>query len=442
MWTYCLESAVVSLALLYWSASLVVLIFRLVWPEFRQLAAYGGHGDITQCLTRTNANAASFSKAANHSTGKMKKRRLWVRACMSTVMAAVQRSPLGAMRVTRQQSFTAFYLTGVATSLLLLLLLSVQLPSYHRTHTSSPTAVVFVPSLLFVLHCTVRLAETRWVQRYRHGDTVTLFAAVAGSTFYTAAAVSSMAPLARSGTQPARWLSTSPRLQVAFALGAVAHLVVQAVQVMTHTILARLRAGPSVVAQCSNEKDVWRLVRAALSTPATTAPGGEKQMSGEVTCHLHGAWSSYHFPYHRSPVFRVVLDPHYTCEVLLYLVNTSLILLCTLPYTAPRMEEGVDVWLWGSRCASVDVLTALASAAVTLFTLLNLGITAAEHRRFWEASNTTRREVAMALAAVLQDDTMGATSPLPPRLKDAAARMREGMSIEELPRWNILPFVW
>lgn len=442
MWIECPQAAVVSLALLYWAASLAILILRLVRPDFQQLAAYGGHGAASASAAPQQATKTAKDKASTKCERSAKKKPAR-KGLLATAMALVQRSPLGVVRVTRQQSFTAFYLTGVATSVLLLRALYFSAirrpnapPEYYRD-----AFVTAVPSLLFTLHCAIRLAETRWIQRFRSDDSVTLFAAVAGSTFYAAAAVSSAVPASVTATAPARLLPHAPVMQCCFVVGAVVHLVVQGVQVMTHTILARLRQPQS--APLPGEKEVWCCVQSVLTFSASTVPATSEKRD-EVVPALRGPWSSYHFPYQVGPIFQTVLDPHYTCEIFLYLVNTMLIVLCSLPYAPLQVMTGGKPKLsfLSGDCTGIEWVSMLAGGGVTLFTLFNLSITAGEHRRFWKNSNATRREVAAALALLLSADETSGMPQLPAELITTASRIKEEMTLETLPRWNVVPFVW
>ncbi|KPA80993.1 hypothetical protein ABB37_04375 [Leptomonas pyrrhocoris] len=434
----CAEGLLVRLTLLSWCVALVVLVIRVVSPDFNKLSAYGGHGVV---LPR-GAGAGGDGDKQKKSSGA----KTW----WSCVMAALKTSPTGTWRIPRKHAFMFFYATGVATCTLLLL---AHLSALRRVaaHTPFyPACLTAVPLLLFTLHCGIRLVETCCVQRFRPGDTVTLFAVFAGSAFYVLAAVSSAVPPAAIMPKlPSRWMLHSASIPWIVLAGAAAHVTVQAVQVMVHTTLAGLRRyskAPTAKQQTEAqdfEESVWRYVRAGLLNRAKSEGKSDSRDVDEQYA-LRGSWRTYHFPYRHSPAFRLVLDPHYTCEVFLYAVNVALMVLCA----APHPSHSVDVvatqhTLWRYGCAPLAWLFVAASVGVTLFTLLNLGITSAEHRRFWNASNATRREVAKVLESLLcASSVVEKSKRLPAELVDEVSRMlREDLSEEQLPRWNVIPFV-
>lgn len=454
----CVGGLLVRLALLYWAASFAVLLCRLVWPDFQRLAAYGGHGSAN--LADAEASLSQETPAAKHSV-RLTKQDTHAQTWPSFFMAAVRASRLGSVRVTRKRSFTAFYATGFATGGLLFLLQISELARAPNSELAlNPACITALPLLLFALHCGVRLVETRCVQRYRPHDTVTLFAAVAGCTFYAMAAVSSAVPAAVPSTAATRWMLHSTYLQSILLVGAVAHLSIQAVQVMVHTILAKLRRSPAAaaVARATTPQDLeealWRHVANLLSRSAGVSKAAAMSDCNVRKLSLHGAWRSYHFPYQSNPVFRTVLDPHYTCEVLLYTVNTALMVLCVLPHPLLSDITNSEDVPWSFLCTPVLWCSVVASMGVTVFTLANLSITSAEHRRFWNESNAVRREVASVLTSLLSSQPSAssssslssatrATGPLPAELADVAARMLQYDLVEEvLPRWNVIPFVY
>jgi hypothetical protein len=452
----CAQGVLVRLALLYWAASLIVLCFRLVWPDFEKLTAYGGHSGTVLSTSAApppeDDTADARPKRKGRGSGSSAKKKAW----SSLLITPLRVSPLGTIRVPRRQSFTAFYVTGIATSFLLLLLQARQQTRGAVTSADDEDGGGFfsaVPLLLFALHCGVRLAETQLVQRVRRDDTVALFAAVAGSTFYAAAAVSSAAPTDLSSTHSSGWVHHSTKLQWFFAAGVGLHIVVQVLQVVVHTTLARL---PSPTAggffkkgeehTRASEEAVWRYVQAGLSD---SARGDERGFGRGELLAVHGSWRTYRFPYRSNPVFQIVLDPHYTCEVLLYVVNTALMVLCILPH--PLLPAGVAAESEGSLrpplCVTSEWLSVAASVGVTVFTLLNLSITSAGHRRFWNESNTVRSEARRMLSSLLSAScaSEGATTArhLPGGFADVAAQMLRGDLVEErLPRWNVVPCIW
>lgn len=466
----CIDSMPVRVALVYWSMSFVVLLLRLFCAEFAGLSSYGGR----------SAGAAAIPGVCKAERDRVGKYSAAVAATTLTRWCAtpvhwLASSFLGRWRTTRKQSFTAFYVTGLVTSAALFGIRWIA----HRSNAASshPSLVALsspapahpllcVPQVLFTLHCAVRLTETCLVQRFREHDTVTLFAAVAGSTFYVMAAISSAAPSHTSVPRASQWLHRLPVMRCVFGAGTTAHLSLQAIQVTVHTILTRLRQSPSHTVSSTKEtqmrgweEGLWRRVQAHLAT--SSVDQGESPNGLSTPPELYGAWRRYRYPYSSNVCFQVVLDPHYTCEVAMYAVNTILLLLCVLPdATEPatdiaagaargmgsRFTSGEPQWC-RIACASVPWFSALASVGVTVFTAANLGITSAEHRRFWMAANATRRLVGSALRTILDEEQAKPLSNgggrLPAEIVDAAEYMlREAVVEEVVPRWNVFPFVW
>ncbi|CBZ28252.1 conserved hypothetical protein [Leishmania mexicana MHOM/GT/2001/U1103] len=466
----CIDGVSVRVALVYWSTSFAVLLLRLFCAEFADLSSYGGH-------SAADAANPGVCKAERDREGE------YSAAVAATTLTRWCATPvhwlassfLGRWRVTRKQSFTAFYVTGLATSTAVFGIrwianrsgASPDHPSLVALSSPAPAHPLFCVTLvLFTLHCAVRLTETRLVQRFREHDTVTLFAAVAGSTFYIMAAISSAAPSHTSVPRASRSLHRLVVMRCIFAAGTMAHLSLQAIQVTAHTILARRRQSPSRTVSPTKEtpmrdweEGLWRRVQVHLAT--FRAAQGESPHALSTPPELYGAWRRYRYPYFSNVCFRVVLDPHYTCEVAMYAVNTLLLLLCVLPdATQPATDiaagaargmvscfaSGEPQWC-SIACASVPWLSVLASVGVTVFTAANLGITSAEHRRFWMAANATRRLVGSALRTILDEEQAkppgNGGGRLPAEIVDAARYMlRETVVEEVVPRWNVFPLVW
>ncbi|KAG5475909.1 hypothetical protein CUR178_03623 [Leishmania enriettii] len=466
----CIEGMSVCVALAYWAASFAVLLLRLFCPEFAFLSSYGGR---TAAAT-TTADVGDVSREREGENSSAASVAILTRWC-ATPVHLLASSPLGTRRITRKQSFTVFYTIGLATSASLFWIRSTDNRGgavsgpHPLAALSSPApspSLTCVPLLLFTLHCSVRLIETRLVQRFRERDTVTLFAAVAGSTFYVMAAVSSAAPSHTYVPRGSHWLQRLVVVRCLFCAAAMAHLSLQAIQVTAHTILARLRQSPSHTVSSTKEayvrdweEGLWRRVQGRLASSRVAQSEPPNALSAPPA--LYGAWRRYRYPYFSNVCFQVVLDPHYTCEVAMYAVNTALLFLCGLPDatqpaaniaagavrgTGSRLPTDGPRW-WSIACASVPCLQLLASVGVTVFTATNLSITSAEHRRFWMAANAHRRLIAGALRAVLDEEQPKALDNgggrVPAEVVNAAEYMlREAVREEVLPRWNMFPLVW
>ncbi|KAG5501504.1 hypothetical protein JKF63_03333 [Porcisia hertigi] len=454
------ESLSARLALAYWCTAFAALLMRLFCPEFTGLSSYGVRSAVSS--TRPHPNEVNCSRDGEDSLTALMT--CWSHWCAPLVHWLAS-SVLGRCRVTRKQSFTAFYVTGLITSLFFF--------GIHWVHNFNgavpdPPSLTCVPLLLFAFHCAVRLFETCFVQRFQKHDTVTLFAAVAGCTFYVMAAVSSAVPIhshVPSVPLPPGRLAV---VRCIFGVGAMVHLSLQAIQVAVHTVLALLQQSSSSMKPRSGKDEVrdfeeglWRRVQAHLAAAGPTSC--EHQSAVSARPELHGAWRRYRYPYYSNVCFQVVLDPHYTCEVAMYAVNTILILLCVLSgATQPTLDVAAgarrgmgthhltsgESLLRDTAFSSEPWLSVLASAGLTVFTAANLSITSAEHRRFWVATNATRRFVSRALQAVLREQHTGkgAGEPpnrLPAEVVCAGERLLQEWAVEEvLPRWNVLPFVW
>ncbi|KAG5475386.1 hypothetical protein LSCM1_03499 [Leishmania martiniquensis] len=466
----CIENISVCVALTYWAASIVVLLLRLFCAEFTDLSAYGAR--TAPATVTPDVRGASRQRDGE---GSLAASAAPLARCCMTPVHLLASSSLGTRRVTRKQCFTAFYIIGLATSASLLGMRWIDHrcdvasvpPSLAAASSLVPSpSLTRVPLLLFTLHCAVRLTETRLVQRFRERDTVTLFAAVAGSTFYVMAAISSAAPSYTRVPCAFHWLNRLVLVRCVFCVAAAAHLSLQVIQVTVHTILARLRQRPSCAVFSTKaadefawEEGLWRRVQARLaaSRPSRSEPPDALHAPPE----LHGAWRRYRYPYSWNVCFRVALDPHYTCEVAMYAVNTALMLLCVLPDAAspaigviagaegsvggrlPRDEP----WWSGIACARVLWLPVLSSVGVTMFTAANLSITSAGHRRFWRATNATRRLVADVVRTILDEEQSKAHGNGGDRvptevLRAAEDMLREALVEEVVPRWNMFPLVW
>ncbi|CAM45443.2 conserved hypothetical protein [Leishmania braziliensis MHOM/BR/75/M2904] len=466
----CIEGLSVRVALAYWSTSFLALLMRLFCAEFANLASYGGHSAPATAIPddgETNRNRDGKHSSAVSATTLTR----WCAAPVHWIASSMW----GRWRVTRKQSFIAFYVTGLVTGAFLFGIRWMDSDSGAASGSPSaatlsspapPPFLTCVPLLLFSLHCTVRLTETCLVQRFREHDTVTLFAAVAGISFYVMAAISSAAPSYTHVPRTSQWIQRFVAVRCVFGAGVMAHLSLQAIQVTTHTILARLRQSPSPTMSSTRklhahdwEEGLWRRLQARLAT--SSAAQREHPNALSLPLELDGAWRRYHLPYSSSVCFQVVLDPHYTCEVAMYAVNTILLLLCTFPNsTTPatdiagetlrgmgsRLTSGDPRW-WGIPCTSAPWLSVLASVGVTVFTAANLSITSAEHRCFWVAVNATRRLVGTLLRTMLDEERekpLGSGGDrLPAEVVDATECMLQEAVVEEVvPRWNLFPLVW
>ncbi|KAK7195297.1 hypothetical protein NESM_000455500 [Novymonas esmeraldas] len=502
----CVAGVLVRVAAVYWAASFVVLLLRVLCVDFARLTGYGGRSGAAAAVSTdgvaggggSRKGAARRAAPANRPTGTSAAPIRWLAS-----------SALGSRRITRQRAFSTFYTAGLATCAALLAIRVAAATQSHASHDGAAPPLTCAPLLLFAVHCAVRLGETRLVQRFRPGDTVTVFAAVAGTTFYIMAAISSAAPPRTRVPQEAHLLRRLFSVQCLVAAGVAAHLSLQAIQITAHTILARMRlnspSSTSAVGDAPGEEwdaGVWRRVQRHLTTSHGSRGGdggsGRAVISAEhlATPELHGAWRRYRYPYHTNVCFRAALDPHYTCEIFMYAVNAALLVLCVLPdmthssatsatttttaMAAPELQRHSGggamlasaashlqppvppsrwpLWWWW-WCGRGDTdggapwrWSALASAGVAVFTAVNLSITAAEHRRFWSATNATRRLVRSALQAVVAEDQAHASEGLGSddggRLPDAAVRAAErlldGPELDEeaLPPWNVFPLLW
>lgn len=556
-----------TLTVVYWAASLFVLLLRTHVKSFRELVQYGGR----VVRSDEDSKAGGRGKQKEKLIGEKAARRagapsaavpLWLRP-VAAAIDMVQRSFLGTTRVNRQTSFIGFYVAGLCTCALLWwstpadpcvdfaeaivereLNISRTLPAFASLSAKARKECLdvraplllfeMVPLILFGLHCTVRLVECSVVHRFRGGpgDTVSLFAAVAGCSFYVFAAVSSAVHLmaaaryewlrsvaqlpspsvylkSRTGPQgPHNIVTSSMYLSASIAQAvpvwlpsgmvwacASCHLCLQGLQVVHHRVLASLRSSteqvspPPVYTKDSSDDDekdsasnlltglsstsstmsalnsqstldgVQRRSRAKPATGAAAAAAGAGENTKErwqplsetatstkktpkvplptnqtATTAKGGAdanrvWS-YHFPTDRL-FFRFVLEPHYGCEVLQYVVSgTVVVVLLIEGFVGPLMAAGrgnaTTADLYSDSAHPFAMLLSLqlaAAAGVTVFSFCNLAVTAAEHRTFWEHVNSTRMEAWLSLVQTF-------VAPQPANLT-ARRRVRRGNQGEE-----------
>lgn len=225
--------------------------------------------------------------------------------------------------------------------------------------------------------------------------------------------------------------------------------------------------------------------------------------------HDEAVWH-YHYPF-RS-LFQVVLEPHYLCEILLYLIQLTGIIVVFLysvfPPAAYKKHSQLVPWIavaskgeslhpkeeevkgvaWPTRALlAVLLMQASCSLGASCFTIINLAVTAEEHRSFWEDLNAKRLIVKeFVLEHILrpedteveevieEEEEMEERRAYPPfqyaiavegeeKLKEDAARAqrREAMSLEKkvkrrrqyrklfsatdsevVPPCNLLPMIW
>ncbi|ORC91746.1 uncharacterized protein TM35_000053420 [Trypanosoma theileri] len=405
------------LTCVYWLASLFVLLLRIGDPHFRSMAQYGGR------QTSSSSTSLAVSSSGKQLTSNIVKeenkfsyfmnyiKNTWIlrriRENVTTILIWLEGSFLGQMRVSRKYSFCAFYITGIVSSLTLLFLEYFQLYLSSIIISTSCSEQVLkntlwpydlLPLVAFLIHCTVRLWECLFVHRFRNGkgDSVTLFAAFAGCSFYVFAANSSSAIIFRA--VQIEWLSSHEckgfelsgnvydfKFSVMIiVICFVLHLILQGVQVLHHRILAKLRNESSTLIK-SHEKNVIMKHEKVIHN---------KDMLNQERKGTSG--SMYHFPY--TSLFVYVLEPHYTCEIVMYLVNTISIWSLLYPstplllMTACEGEGDCHVSLMLLLVFISLLLNYVAPLGVLLFSLCNLAITASEHRRFWNHVNREREK--------------------------------------------------
>lgn len=443
---FLVENCITAAALLYWLASFFVLHLRVTHPQFHQLTIYG-----ERCSSQPLQNRTTKSRKAS-----------WPYRLLIGLVNRTESSFLGRRFIARRWAFSLFYICGIAASVLLL---SLGIGSVSQVAQEAPL-------ILFLIHCFVRLGETVVVQQSRPNDFVSIFAVIAGCTFYAMAAVSSApvvlkrkgkrrpAPLdAPSEDQVVRSRSlvllsledTESRIWVAMAL----NLAVQVMQVTHHLILAMQRFSPKVeVSSDTAESDskgrdidekLWELLRKYANVKESIKPNKKAPRSGGAPESApllpplpppRGAWRSYHYPSRRG-FFRWVMEPHYTCEVLFYLINSCLMWeLSGISVEQPLNTPSSVVYLllhhpslfW--RC--------ICSICVTVFTARNLNITAAEHQRFWIKVNQTRAVVRSAVRTAVFRAERGVLSPLRSAMEDLLSEI----GTEFVPHYRFLVGVW
>ncbi|RNF02611.1 oxidoreductase [Trypanosoma rangeli] len=391
---------------MYWAMAMLILLLRVVDPHMRSVARYGaryGMGSAAADDINNNGSAAAGTRTAVYTSCKARENptdyRGWLWNSVAFAVNALESSILCRVRVSRKCGFCVFYLTGMVSSLLLWQLCII--PFHTTTNTLDTRFSTFMPGGLlrdaavcygllplvaFFMHCAVRLWECLYVHRFRGGpqDTVTLFAALAGCSFYVFAVISSSPVVCRVAhavaSNPAvpRPLGGvdeshfSPVVPVTTVVAFFLHLFLQGLQGLHHGILARMRDAP---APSSN------------SFEAPVLDG--KQHAYEVRHSVEASTetSSFFYRFPNTSLFAYVLEPHYTCEILMYAVNAVSLWTLIFNDTAPILT------VWQSRgvyCALLLATSYAASLGVVLFSLFNLAITSSEHRRFWSQLNEKR----------------------------------------------------
>ncbi|RNF25891.1 oxidoreductase [Trypanosoma conorhini] len=370
---------------IYWVLAVLILLLRVVDPHMRGLVRYGGrHGKGSTAADGDNNNniAAAGKRAGVHVVCKDRvsptEHRGWLWNGVTVAVRALEGSMLCRVRVGRKCGFCAFYLTGIVSAFLL-----------WQTWASSRVAASCYESLplaAFFIHCAVRLWECLQVHRFRGGpqDTVTLFAALAGCSFYVFAVISSspvICSVARAvAEKPAasRVLGSVagsrsfPVVPVTTVGAFLLHLLLQRLQGLHHGILARLRGAP-------------RASSASFEAPISGRKRHADEVCSGVEASAAASGSFYRFP--NACLFAYVLEPHYACEILMYVVNAVSLWTLTSHDAASMLE------VWRSKGAYGTLLLAASYATplgVLLFSLFNLAMTASEHRLFWNQLNARR----------------------------------------------------
>ncbi|CCW60938.1 unnamed protein product [Phytomonas sp. EM1] len=388
---------------LYWIAGLFIIFLRAKEPHFRQLTQYGGRlapgtsyfssGEKLEKISRRmTADALDHGKARyglltiRVAVSKALNRSMWH---VTSMIRFVEGSFFGRVRVCRRDSFCLFYLSGILTcaGLWVEALMHFTLFSPTKSHLGAPLRVeACLPLLAFSVHVVVRLAECLMLQEFRDqkDDRVSLFATLAGCSFYVFAPFSSNGRLIYSislwayGVLHDRMLedvqinttfdytvvnpfesyisSRAARLLM-WSLFAI-HILVQLLQVVHHRILAKLRlSSPSFT-----EGDLPPIIFSVASqfqsidsaSVACHRQSGFYENEGEIEGKLQttaqgcGGCKGHNFNVAASGVSRgidsltkrMVLDrrvwtyrfpqrllflyvqePHYSCEVVMYGIN-------------------------------------------------------------------------------------------------------------------------
>lgn len=138
----------------------------------------------------------------------------------------------------------------------------------------------------------------------------------------------------------------------------------------------------------------------------------------------------YHFP--SESLFQIILEPHYLCEILLYLIQciAMLIILFYNVFSPAARKKYTQLLPWirrGSRSfleegdsstgmalptnalSTALLLHVTCALGVLIFTTLNLSVTAIEHREYWEQLNEKRlivKEFVLQYILRPEDDDM------------------------------------
>ncbi|KAF8283569.1 hypothetical protein TcBrA4_0058230 [Trypanosoma cruzi] len=377
----------------YWVMALLVLLLRVLEPHLRNMARYGGRHAVAAATVNGNKNNVGDGvqkcvSAGHKAMGDSTTHGSWFWKAITVAVGALESSILCRVRLSRKRSFSAFYVTGIVSSFLIWQLHSRPLPVFTMRVLSIDALNYYeaLPLVAFFIHCAVRLWECQCVHCFRGGprDTVTLFAALAGCSFYVIAAISS-SPIVCCVTQTLLFVGDVPhfprsveesRSFIYFLTAAVVsfffHLFLQSLQMFHHGILARMRDKSTPL---SNSFDV--------------TVSGRKQHSHDahygVEACVEKSGFFYRFP--NAYLFKYVMEPHYTCEILMYVLNAVSMWACISRGAPPIMA------VWQSKGVQSTLLLAMSYATplgVLLFSLFNLAITASEHRLFWNQLNEKR----------------------------------------------------
>lgn len=426
-----------------------------------------------------------------------------------------------------------------------------------------------LPLIAFGLHCFVRLLECVVLQRFRTGDTITLFALLAGCSFYIFGAWSSHLGLLQAWREQAataslqslglllpenpkegdsvqrltsflreRKAAAGPldgRQQLPGVLGTmekvsylfplpvpqailflffILHLTGQLFQAVHHDVLAALRRRPMSAHVRTSVESVEAGIRAQRNLEERIWPGyaDTKQLhaprkNSTVTRNLRtqegfatqlGSTAPntafqpppamqydrrvlhYHFP--NVSLFQWVLEPHYVCEIAMYFANIAMIAVLMwfgfLFVPGALHDDAVTLLPYYTVSGSLEVDAFLAillqiatPIGLLLFTTFNLGLTAVEHRQFWNFVNTKREALRMILPPTPVEKRPPAAAPgpklpLPEAGKDECLPSNTSAQEEEpinafhvaqlrhvprrevalrreiIPDWNFVPYVW
>lgn len=302
--------------LFFWVCGILAVAGRHWCPTFAQWSRYGG---------RVIGDLAATSNDRPKTLTKRSRRRWWCPWILALIFSV--------KCVSRKHAFCSFYIVGSSSVVVIQLLAyygSTATNRHNMTHWD-------VPLLVFGVHCAVRLCETMFRQRFREKDDfVTPFSAFSASVFYLFAALSSSCVIHAGFEDRCSWSLSSTTIFVAV------QLLLQMGQVYHHEVLRSMRSGSVNVSSSPKKKD-------------------EGERSGAV----------YHFPYGKF-LFRIVQEPHYAIEIVMYGVSWAFLEL----YCHPCSSEG----------GAPSSLRRLLPVGVFLFTLLNLWTTTLEHREYWIAS--------------------------------------------------------